>query len=571
MKFLKVKILISIKIDITKCLTHLHMHLMRALYVKSGIGTGGPAQGTRICANVLCHNEETKFKEFRECDECGKDKMASAYCSRKCLKAHLLEHLKSAGQQRQEAGVECIHHSLSRTKRLSKYSSMNEHHRRTSLTMSRAKNVYAKHTSSMKEIKLKETFVRPLKTSTQLCLTELTHANSSSSSSGSEQPSKKLRLSSLFRRHSDAADTVDDIEEERHEANEARPRGSTNPVESPENSDFNNLDWSSSCANPDDYELKSKFKVVKEFAKTLQFVNNGSSLIVIAGADKKCDDTLKQPHISLSSLYYDKDNTNIEIDSSDDDDDADDDDDDDDDDPDGDDADDKPKVNLIINNSVSSQVSRVKEEFVDDEMSVFKNETLHKNKTSDYVTFKKPLLPDQPKKMAEPLPLSLQPVHIQSNEYLLKNNKIYNELKVFKNIANLDSTNVTAGASVELPKNSTPIYSDNSTAAYLTAKRKKLLNGKLDLTIAPALAESKVSKENFVTSTLRSSNNLQASVKKSSKLLNIPGETLDLSKLSAIENASANLINVAKADFPNHIKKKFKDEIKKDKTKCLIQ
>ena len=502
--------------------------------------------------------------------------------------------------------VDSIHHSLSRTKRLSKYSSMNENHRRTSLTFSRTKNVYTKHTSSMKEIKSRESFVRPLKTSTQLCLTELTHSSSSSCSSGSgEQPVKKIKMS--IRRLSDVENYTlehehEDVEEKRRQTNDIRQnRGSTNPVESPENSDLRNLDSSSSSSlNPDEHE--QKFKVIKEFERNLEFVKNASNLKSIL-SDKKNDDTLKQPHIALSSLYYDKDNTNIDLDSSDDDyenDDNDDDEDDDEDDEDEDDNEDnendndhkikiesnKPKVNLIINCSVSSEVSsshgneKVSEkksaDFVDDEMSMFKNETLTKNKVSDYVTFKKPLLPDMRK--SNPLPMSLQPVQIQSNEYLLKKNKIYNELKVFNYIGNLETTTVN-GVSSEMPKNSTPIYPDNSTAALLTAKRKKLLNGKLDLTIAPAAdlktsnygTAKRVAKENFVTSTLRSSNNLITGVKKSSKLMSIPGETLDLSKLSAIENASTNLISVAKAEFPVDIKKKFKEEIRKDKTKCIIQ
>lgn len=503
--------------------------------------------------------------------------------------------------------MESIHQSLTRTKRLAKYSSMNENHRRTSLTFSRTRNVYTKHTSSMKEIKSRDSFVRPLKTSTQLCLPELTHSSSSSSSSGcSEQPLKKFKMS--IKRLSDIdnlAGEHEEVEEERRQINDLRQnRGSTNPVESPENSDLHNLDSSSSTSLIEEME---KFKVIKEYKKNLDFVKNASNLKSIA-SDKKNDDTLKQPHIAVSSLYYDKDSTNFDLDSSDDDyenvenDDDDDDDDDDDededdqeDDDDDDDADtgkkirkdsNKIKVNLITNCSVSSEVSNANanerqsdkktSDFVDDEMSLFKNETLSKNKVSDCVTFKKPSLPDT--RVSDQLPMSLQPVEIQSNEYLLKKNKIYNELKVFNNIGNLENT-ACKGVQSELPKNSTPIYPDNSTAALLTAKRKKMLNGKLDLTIAPVAdlrtsnygTAKRIAKENFVTSTLRSSNNLITGVKKSPKLMSVPGETLDLSKLSAIENASTNLISVAKAEIPADIKKKFKEEIKKDKTKCVIQ
>ncbi|CAF1045263.1 unnamed protein product [Brachionus calyciflorus] len=402
----------------------------------------------------------------------------------------------------------------------------------------------------------------------------------------------------------------DEIEEERYDSNDVRTRGSTNKVESPESSDLYSLDSSSSSSsnNPDEQDQKSKFKVIKEFEKTLEFVKNASNLKVMPLVDsenKTCDDTLKKPHISLASLYYDRNNaTNLESDSS---------------------SDEEVtnrkqestnnnnnnnnRVNLIINNSLASHVDEKKpdvrdEDFVDDEMSVFKNETLNnQNKISDYKTFKIPLLPD---KKLEQLPLSLQPIQIQPNDYLLKNNKIYNELKVFNNISNFDSTttnlpNLNLNPLVgELPKNSTPIFSDNTTAAYLTAKRKKLLNAKLDLTIAPPTTDGQEAKpierkpsnfmmpkvkstplpENFVTSTLRSTNNLQLSTKKSSKLLSVPGvETkvisgsLDLSKLSAIENVvtSTNLISVSKAEIPLDIKKQFKEEIKKDKSKCIIQ
>lgn len=69
-------------------------HLMRVLYIKnsSQAQTQTSDVHRRLCSNPVCHNEETKFKEFRPCVEC--DGKFAAYCSRKCLKAHSNQHLK---------------------------------------------------------------------------------------------------------------------------------------------------------------------------------------------------------------------------------------------------------------------------------------------------------------------------------------------------------------------------------------------------------------------------------------------------------------------------------------------
>lgn len=246
-------------------------------------------------------------------------------------------------------------------------------------------------------------------------------------------------------------------------------------------------------------------------------------------------------------------------------------------------------------------------------------------------------------------------------------NKVFSELKVFSNISNAGSDNSTI-QTWELPKNSTPICTDiNAQAIYF--RRNKLLNSKLDLTIAPAqslppqpesikqqqqqqqqlqqqlqqqhqqqlqqqrqqqqnnqVPEPPVSKLNrqsetrksgnfllpklpsfrlrqqnqpssainmdkpdvpsagFKTSTLKPiSNNLlqndgvkdkieQAIKKSSANLLiaeNKQANVLEISRFSAIENAvtSSNMVRVTKADIP----KSIKNEIKKDKSKCVIQ
>jgi hypothetical protein len=53
----------------------------------------------------------------------------------------------------------------------------------------------------------------------------------------------------------------------------------------------------------------------------------------------------------------------------------------------------------------------------------------------------------------------------------------------------------------------------------------------------------------------------------------MPSDILDVSKISALENATStnSCVIVTKADLPKDIKKCLKEEIKKDKSKCSIQ
>ena len=118
---------------------------------------------TRVCSNSRCQNEETKFKPFKNCYKCS-----AAYCSGKCRKQHIEYHLKNEctgdGGSDQTGGVisaqrspsslsqasiryvsdmldlvvqtgDTVHQSLSKTKRLSKYTSMNDNNRRNSLNI----------------------------------------------------------------------------------------------------------------------------------------------------------------------------------------------------------------------------------------------------------------------------------------------------------------------------------------------------------------------------------------------------------------------------------------------------
>ena len=45
----------------------------------------------RVCSNPSCENEETKFKPFKECGDCGG---RAAYCNGTCLRAHIAYHRK---------------------------------------------------------------------------------------------------------------------------------------------------------------------------------------------------------------------------------------------------------------------------------------------------------------------------------------------------------------------------------------------------------------------------------------------------------------------------------------------
>lgn len=297
------------------------------------------------------------------------------------------------------------------------------------------------------------------------------------------------------------------------------------------------------------------------------------------------------------------------------------------------------------------------EEFVDDDLSFFKeNNTLNTDKSCDFVTFTKPLMYNEIKTTSNlySTKLSVYPHHNQQkNEFQrvrqpsfeLKNltkNQVYvqkhQELKVFDNISvnitqQTNSTVSTLNPAPELPKNSTPIFTDHATAASLNAKHRQFLNAKLNLTIAPpasgqqidfkkpntinntiklesskpvflvpqippvnASNEQSLKQKNspshantYKTSTLKSNSNLMMENmnyglacnsksgtnglerKMTHKIMS--SEILDVSKISALENATStnSCVVVTKADIPKDIKKCLKDEIKKDKSKCSIQ
>jgi hypothetical protein len=177
----------------------------------------------------------------------------------------------------------------------------------------------------------------------------------------------------------------------------------------------------------------------------------------------------------------------------------------------------------------------------------------------------------------------------------LRNNK-FSELKVFNHLAEENNeTQTTKSVSLnpvagDLPKNSTPIFTDSTTAALLLNKRKQLLNAKLDLTIAPPAllpmqgAGAKSSQmERKSSSQFLLAPRPATSLAASKQLATVFDETIQLSgsgalnvsKMYSIENAtSTNLVSVAKTDMPRDLKKCFKDEIKeikKDKSKCSIQ
>ena len=139
------------------------------------------------------------------------------------------------------------------------------------------------------------------------------------------------------------------------------------------------------------------------------------------------------------------------------------------------------------------------EEFVDDEMSLFKNETLlNANKMSDYRSFKTPLININGTAMTSfnDVPLSIKPIITnQSNEIYASRNGAkkaqpkFNELKVNVNTTDILAANNTMEPAShpvysnkhlmvnnELPKNSTPLFNDSNTAAELINNRKHFLN-----------------------------------------------------------------------------------------------
>jgi hypothetical protein len=146
-------------------------------------------------------------------------------------------------------------------------------------------------------------------------------------------------------------------------------------------------------------------------------------------------------------------------------------------------------------------------ESISTEMRNFKNACSNTNQYSIAINqqknaFKVPQPPDEFN-----VPLSIKPVFESSthmSNFSQKRSKVLNELKVFNNSntnnSNMSNNNLTKHSlffntmfdtndqsmlriNNELPKNSTPIYTDNTNSAYMLAKRKQLLNAKLDLTI----------------------------------------------------------------------------------------
>ena len=448
-------------------------------------------------------------------------------------------------------------------------------------------------------------------------------------------------------------------------------------------------------SNDDEQDRLSKFKVVKEFEKTLELVQNASNYKLLSSMSTKLssisnnDENLEgntlpsqqiqqqsqlanliQPQLSLASLCYDEINKDgNESDSN------------------GESEEDESNkntnsnnqnnndlkktsssklknFNFIINNSIEShmltnsfhvnQASKLNRrpsttnsnyQYVDEEeMSLFKNKNDSLNNPSkivaDYKTFKIPLLTingsvdelASHQVQQQNVPLSLQPINEDNfvkpaPPPALKSNK-FSELKVFNN---LDVENqppiqqqqqqttkiksnpqLNALLTADLPKNSTPIFTDSNTAAILLNKRKQLLNAKLDLTIAPPsssvqilnIQQNEQRKPTFLvpkvpTNNKFSSNSLSALQKEQdqcqqqqnptqSSQQELPVITLDetiqlangviggsgalnLSKIYSIETAvSTDLVSVAKTEIPKDLKKCFKDEIKKDKSKCLI-
>jgi len=325
------------------------------------------------------------------------------------------------------------------------------------------------------------------------------------------------------------------------------------------------------------------------------------------------------------------------------------------------------KLKSTSKNRISKQTNEQEEEedeqeeeeeeddFIDDEFSLFnKNETLHNTyKTSDYRTFKKPLIytANNESKSSSSLHSTRMPIYqtaaaVRQPSFELKNsnnnrNQIFvqkHELKVFENLSvnsnqtNNNNTNDNKTKLPDLPKNSTPIFTDNATAASLNAKHRQFLNAKLNLTIMPgqqqkqqtlinnnnkqpevksvflvpqvppiqqqqqqqkvspvtsantAASSATTTTTTYKTSTLKSNSNLimdtvdydnEIVAKSRNKIAHkiMPSDILDVSKISALENATStnSCVIVTKADLPKDIKKCLKEEIKKDKSKCSIQ
>ena len=312
-------------------------------------------------------------------------------------------------------------------------------------------------------------------------------------------------------------------------------------------------------------------------------------------------------------------------------------------------------INNNNNSNLRSAQTRNIANGTDDDTSLFKIPSVPKQYNSDETSTN------------TKLPMSLKPIESQANIVKNKSSKIYTELKVFNNLDSVptnsnnknnnnnnnaisdttkqslfstttvydnDISRLTMNTANDLPKNSTPIYTDNSSSAYLLAKRKQVF--KLDLTVTgPTVggvqqpltarkldrqmidqiipekeleecieekrnsAESeyylpkieiqsnKVAANPGVKSTvsLISHNgyrlqtpislaaSVQANANNNLENSNKQMSMLDMSKIAAYENAttSSNLVSVAKIQLPKHVKKSIKDEYKKDKSKCSIQ
>jgi len=300
----------------------------------------------------------------------------------------------------------------------------------------------------------------------------------------------------------------------------------------------------------------------------------------------------------------------------------------------------KTHINRAIsNNHLADKDQEV--EFVDDELSLFRNETLLTSKFSDYKDFKKPLMNsgNETKSASSLHSTKMSEYQRQPSIEIKKPGQVFvqkhTELKVFNNLSvnvtqneNTKTSTVTLTGVSDLPKNSTPIFTDNIALANLNAKNRQFLNAKLNLTIMPSQQQmaqniepkklninSSTSTNNvkseaksvflvpqvppiqegteqqlkpkqsptYKTSTLKSNSNLtmdavdmnhgysgEMSRKLAHKLM--PSDILDVSKISALENATStnSCVVVTKADMPRDIKKCLKDEIKKDKSKCSI-
>jgi hypothetical protein len=282
--------------------------------------------------------------------------------------------------------------------------------------------------------------------------------------------------------------------------------------------------------------------------------------------------------------------------------------------------------------------------------------TLKANTNStDLDIFKVPMVPNK-------IPMSLKPVETAGQA---KKPKVFNELKVFNNLTSAVNNNATSNNNFnttkqslsstgifdedvsklnDLPKSSTPIYTDNTSSAYLLAKRNKIFNAKLDLTITgtanmngnlnnfysvakaekqyqPQIPErvdeelageenraasnsgnsdyAMLPKLNMIQSTQSNSKENLAkaagsslksmvALRQNNQMAATAGQTAntplgqesrnnkmsmhDMSLIAAYENAttSTNLVSVAKVQLPKYVKKSIKEEIKKDKTKCVI-